>query len=386
MSGPLEGVRVLDFSAMVAGPYCARTLADLGAEVVKVEPPEGDYMRGREPLRQAPDGTAHSAYFGGLNSGKQSVSLDMKSGEGKQLALELAAKADVVVENFRPGVMQRLGLGYETVAALNPRVVYCSISGYGQSGSAAHLPAYAPIMHAACGYEMATMQYQDGLDRPLKSGIFIADVLSGSLAFGAISAALFRRERSGQGEYIDVALMDCMLGLMVYECQEAQFPAKFQRPLYRPAKARDGFLIVAPISPANFAAMASVCGHPEWIDDARFKAGARARNWDVLMDLLDEWAGSRSVAECEQAMLDGGVPCSRYQTVGEAMRSDAVKTRGSFGVVKDGAGEFLSPNPAFKLKNSEARVRGEVERLGASNAKVVAAWLGKEEKTKGDKR
>jgi len=377
MSGPLKGIRVLDFSAMIAGPYCTRTLADLGAEVVKVEPPEGDYMRGREPLRQAPDGTAHSAYFGGLNSGKQSVALDMKTAEGKQTALDLAAKADVIVENFRPGVMKRLGLDYETVAAVNPGVVYCSISGYGQSGTAAHLPAYAPIMHAACGYEMATMNYQDGLDRPLKSGIFIADVLSGSLAFGGISAALVRRERTGQGEYVDVALMDCMLGLMVYECQEAQFPAKFPRPLYRPTKARDGFLIVAPISPANFAAMANACGHPEWVTDPRFASTARSRNWNVLMDLLDEWAGVRSVDECEKAMLQGGVPCSRYQTVGEAMQSDAVKSRGSFGTVTDGAGDFLSPNPAFKMRNSQAQVKGTVDGLGASNAKVIAAWLGR---------
>ncbi len=377
MSGTLEGLRVLDFSAMVAGPYCARLLSDLGADVVKVEPPEGDYMRGREPLRKAEDGTAHSAYFGSLNSGKKSVALDLKTPEGNQLALDLAARADVIVENFRPGVMKRLGLDYDTIAALNPRVVYCSISGYGQVGSSAGLPAYAPIMHAACGYEMATMAYQSGVERPLKSGIFIADVLSGSLAFGGISAALVKRERTGEGEYVDVALMDSMLGLLVYECQEAQFPAKFQRPLYRPIKARDGFLIVAPISPANFHDMAKVCGHPEWTVDPRFMGIERARNWEILMDMLDQWAGERSVDECEQAMLEGGVPCSRYQTVGEAMESEAVKTRGSFGTVRDGAGEFLSPNPAFKMRNSQAQVRVEIDRLGASNAKVIAAWLGR---------
>ena len=376
MSGPLEGIRVLDFTAVIAGPYCTRLLADLGAEVVKVESAEGDHMRIREPLRKAPDGTAHSAYFGGLNSGKLSVSLDLKSAEGKKLALDLAAKADVVVENFRPGVMKRLGLDYEGIAAINPQIVYCSISGYGQTGVAAGRPGYAPILHAACGYDMATMRYQGGLDRPLKSGTFVADVLAGSLAFGAISAALVRRERVGQGEYVDLALMDAMLGLMVYECQEAQFPSNYQRPLYRPVKARDGFLIVAPISQANFADMSQVCGHPEWKTDERFTRANRARNWEVLMDLLDQWAGNRSVDECEKAMLDGGVPCSRYQTVGEAMQSDAVKSRGTFGTVRDGAGEFLSPNPAFKLTNAEARVRGEVDRLGASNAKVIAAWLG----------
>ena len=376
MSGPLEGIRVLDFTAVIAGPYCTRLLADLGAEVVKIESPDGDHMRGREPLRQAADGSTHSTYFGGLNSGKQSVVLDLKTPEDKKLALDLAAKADVVVENFRPGVMQRLGLDYESAATVNPRLVYCSISGYGQTGEAAGRPGYAPILHAACGYEMAYMRYQGSVDRPLKSGIFVADVLAGSLAFGAISAALVRRERSGQGDYVDLSLMDAMLGMLVYECQEAQFPAKYARPLYRAIKARDGFLIVAPISQGNFEDMAGVCGHPEWISDERFSRANRARNWEVLMNLLDLWAGSRSVDECEKAMLDGGVPCSRYQTVGEAMQSDAVKSRGTFGTVRDGAGEFLSPNPAFKLRNADAHVRGEVDRLGASNAKVIAAWLG----------
>jgi crotonobetainyl-CoA:carnitine CoA-transferase CaiB-like acyl-CoA transferase len=375
MSGPLDGIRVLDFTAVIAGPYCTRLLADLGAEVVKIESPDGDHMRGREPLRPAPDGSTHSAYFGGLNSGKQSVVLDLKGADGIKLALQLAAKADVVVENFRPGVMGRLGLGYEALAALNPRVVYCSISGYGQTGEAAGRPGYAPILHAACGYEMAYMHYQGNLERPLKSGIFVADVLAGSLAFGGISAALVRRERSGQGEHIDLSLMDAMLGMLVYECQEAQFPAKYARPLYRAIKASDGFLIVAPISQANFEDMAGVCGHPEWISDERFTRANRARNWEVLMSLLDQWAGDRSVEECEKAMLDGGVPCSRYQTVGEAMQSDAVKSRGTFGTVHDEAGEFLSPNPAFKLRNADAHVRGKVDRLGASNAKVIAAWL-----------
>lgn len=380
MSGPLNGIRVLDFTSVIAGPYCTRLLADLGAEVVKVETAEGDQLRTREPLRHAPDGTAHSAYFGGLNSGKQSIVLDLKSAADKKTAMALADKADVVVENFRPGVMGRLGLGYDDLSASNPRLVYCSISGYGQTGKAAGRPGYAPIVHAACGYELAYIGYQGAIEgqlqRPLKSGIFVADVLAGSLAFGAISAALVRRERTGDGEHIDLSLMDAMMGLLVYECQEAQFPSTYQRPLYRPVKALDGYVIVAPISVANFADMARVCGHPEWITDERFSRANRARNWEVLMDLLEQWAGSRSVDECEQAMLDGGVPCSRYQSVGQAMKSDAVTSRGTFGTVRDGAGEFLSPNPAFKLRHSEARVRGEVDALGASNAKVLAAWLG----------
>ena len=141
---PLEGVRVLDFSIMLAGPYCARLLADVGAEVIKIEPPEGDDMRLRTPLRDA-----HSAYFGQLNAGKRSLALDLKSADAIKLVHQLVKETDVLVENFRPGVMERLGLGYDALRAINPRLVYCSISGYGQSGSAAERAAYAMIVHAA---------------------------------------------------------------------------------------------------------------------------------------------------------------------------------------------------------------------------------------------
>jgi crotonobetainyl-CoA:carnitine CoA-transferase CaiB-like acyl-CoA transferase len=376
--GPLHGIRVLDFTAMIAGPYCTRALADMGADVVKVEPPEGDYMRGREPLRQDAEGNRHSAYYGTLNCGKRSIALDLKRPDGKQLALELAQKADVVVENFRPGVMRRLGLDYDALAAINPSLVYCSISGYGQAGESAGRPAYAPIIHAACGYELATLNYQDGIDEPLQSGIFIADVLSGSIAFGAINAALVRRERSSQGEYVDVTLMDAMLGLLVYECQEAQFPAQRRRPVYRPINAQGGFLIVAPISAANFADMARAMKHPEWIADARFSGTtAREQNWEALMDLIQDWARERSVDECEKILLENGVPCARYRTVAEAMASDAIKDRGTFATVRDGAGDFLVPNPGFKLRSTEVRACGSVDKLGGSGAAVVASWLGR---------
>ncbi|MGE3679106.1 MAG: CaiB/BaiF CoA transferase family protein, partial [Burkholderiales bacterium] len=189
MTRAYDGLKVLDFTAMIAGPHCTRLLADLGADVIKLEPPEGDYMRSRGPLR---DG--HSTYYGSLNCGKKSLCVDLKKPQARELVLELAAQADVVVENFRPGVMQRLGFGHAALSALNPRLVYCSISGYGQSGSLADRPAYAPIVHAASGFDMAMLHYQDGLSRPLQSGIFIADILSGVNAFGGIGAALYRRE------------------------------------------------------------------------------------------------------------------------------------------------------------------------------------------------
>ncbi|MDT7663610.1 MAG: CoA:oxalate CoA-transferase, partial [Pseudonocardiales bacterium] len=169
----LSGIRVLDFTSVMAGPFCTRLLADLGAEVIKVEPPEGDHIRGRPPLRNSPDG-AHSSYFGQLNCGKRSIVLDLKKPDGVAAARRLAAVADVMVENFRPGVMARFGLDHDTLAPDNPRLVYCSISGYGQTGPSAELPAYAPVIHAASGYEMAHLAYQPGRTRPDYCGIYHA--------------------------------------------------------------------------------------------------------------------------------------------------------------------------------------------------------------------
>ena len=365
--GILDGVRVLDFTAMMSGPYATRMMADLGAEVIKIEPPEGDHIRSRPPMR-----AGRSTYFAQLNCGKKSLALDLKTPRAVALVKELVVSADVVVENYRPGVIKRLGLDYETLAALNPKLVYCSISGFGQTGSWAGRSAYAPVLHAGSGYDMATLNYQDGIERPLKNGIFVADVLGGSLAFGAIQAALFRAARTGKGDQVDLSLMDAMLSLLVYECQEAQFPSERRRPLYQPTKARDGFVLIAPVSQNNFEALARATGHPEWIRDARFATiHAREHHWGELMALLDDWAGELSAAECEEAMHKGGVPCSRYLSVGQAMQLPPVVERQAMQTIADGSGAFDVPNPAFRFLQTAAHARNSVPELGADGPALL---------------
>jgi crotonobetainyl-CoA:carnitine CoA-transferase CaiB-like acyl-CoA transferase len=365
--GILDGVRVLDFTAMMSGPYTTRMMADMGAEVIKVEPPEGDHIRSRPPTREG-----RSTYFAQLNCGKKSLALDLKKAAAVSLIKQLVAGCDVVVENYRPGVMKRLGLDYETLAAINPKLVYCSISGFGQTGSWAGRSAYAPVLHAGSGYDMATLDYQDGIDRPLKNGIFVADVLGGSLAFGAIQAALFRAARTGQGDQVDLSLMDAMLGLLVYECQEAQFPAERRRPLYQPTRARDGFVLIAPVSQNNFEALARATAHPEWVQDARFATiHAREHHWGELMALLDDWAGELSAAECEAAMHAAGVPCSRYLSVGQAMQLPPMVERQVMQTIADGSGLFDVPNPAFRFQHSAAHARNSVPELGADGPAVL---------------
>src|SRR3954470_1170603 len=216
-----EGLRVLDFSTTIAGPHCTRMLADMGAEVIKIESAEGETMRNRPPVRNG-----CSTAFGQLNVGKKSLVLDLKSPDAIQIVRRLVAGVDVLVENFRPGVMRRLKLDYGSVRELNAKLIYCSISGYGQSGPSAELPAYAPVIHAASGYDMAHLAYQPGRSRPDYCGIYHADVLTGVYAFGAISAALHQRHGSQKGQHIDVSMLESMSSLALNEMQSWQFAVK----------------------------------------------------------------------------------------------------------------------------------------------------------------
>src|SRR5438128_8066968 len=203
MTSTFERLRVVDSTTTIAGPHCTRLLADLGAEVIKLEAPEGDMMRSRPPLRNGA-----STSFGQLNTGKKSVILDLKRPESVEIVRRLVATADVVVENFRPGVMQRFGLDYPALQAVKPDLVYCAISGYGQSGPSAGLPAYAPVIHAASGFDLAHLAYQGVERRPDYCGIYISDVLAGTYAFGAIMTALYQRQATGAGQLIDVSMLE----------------------------------------------------------------------------------------------------------------------------------------------------------------------------------
>ena len=194
MKNAFDRLRVVDFTTTIAGPHCTRLLSDLGAEIIKIEPPEGDMMRARPPLRNGA-----STSFGQLNTGKKSVVLDLKQPAATEIVRRLVRTADVLVENFRPGVMRRFGLDYPALREVKPDLIYCAISGYGQTGPSAALPAYAPVIHASSGYDMAHLAYQGVERRPDYCGIYIADVLTGTYAFGAIMAALYQRRETGDG-------------------------------------------------------------------------------------------------------------------------------------------------------------------------------------------
>ena len=376
--GPaLAGLKVLDFSIMLAGPYAARLMADLGADVVKVEPPEGDDMRLRHPLREAPDGSKHSTYFGQLNAGKRSLALNLKDPASVALVRRLATQADVVIENFRPGVMDRLGLGAATLRATNPRLVYCAISGYGQSGPAAGRAAYAMIVQAESGYERTLMRYAGDRERPAATATFVADLLGGIYAFGAVQAALLQRTRTGVGQVVDVALMDSMLNLLIYELQEAQFPVAGTRATYGPVSAADGDVLIVPLSERNYAAMAEVTGLPGLRDDPRFASvPSRGAHWTEMMRIVETWTRPRSVAEVLAAMEGAGVPCARYADPGDTLADPQAAVRGVFQPVDDAAGSFTGVNPPWLMSGGASAIGARVPQLGEHNAEVLRDWLG----------
>jgi CoA:oxalate CoA-transferase len=368
MHRPLDHIRVLDFTTTIAGPYCARLMADLGATVTKIEPADGDMMRNRPPMR---DGA--STTFGQLNAGKQSIVLDLKQPAAQEIVRRLVANTDVLVENYRPGVMRRFGLDYAALGEINPALIYCAISGYGQTGPSSDLAAYAPAIHAASGYDIAHLAYQPGRDRPDNCGIYVADVLSGTYAFAAVMTALLQRQQTGRGQMIDVSMLESMLSLLLGEVQTSQFPVPpAGRPMFGPVRTADGFIMPAVASERTFQGLARAAGHPEWISDARYALyNDRRRHWGELIDELELWSGSLTTAECQAAFDREGVPSSPYRSVREVLADPQLAHREALAEVQDAAGSFHVVNPPFRMSAATAKVAGFAAALGEHTRDVL---------------
>jgi crotonobetainyl-CoA:carnitine CoA-transferase CaiB-like acyl-CoA transferase len=365
----LDRVRVLDFTTTIAGPHCGRLMADLGADVIKIEAPEGDMMRTRLPIRNGA-----STSFGQLNAGKKSLVLDLKRPEAVEAVRRLVKTADVVLENFRPGVMRRFGLDYPALREVNPAIVYCAISGYGQTGPSAGRPAYAPVIHASSGYDLAQIAQQIEPRPPDYCGIFIADVLSGTYAFGAIMAALHQRQATGIGQMVDVSMLESMLSLTLSELQNSQFDVKPPpRPIFGPIATKDGYVNLSVASERTFQSMAAAAGRPDWLTDPRFaKYMDRRINWGALIGELEAWSTTLPSAEVQAIFDRHGVPSSPYRTVKEAMADPQLAHRHSLAEVHDKGGSFLALNPPFRLSESRAAAQDFVAALGEHSAQVLA--------------
>jgi formyl-CoA transferase len=339
----LEGVRVLDLSRILAGPWCTQNLADLGAEVTKVEHPErGDDTRGwGPPYLQAADGsdTRLSAYFISCNRGKRSVAIDYSTPEGAAQVRELARQADVLVENYKVGTLRRYGLDYDSLKAINPRLVYLSITGFGQDGPMADKPGYDYVFQGMGGLMSYTGQ-PDGSPGagPLRTGVAVVDLSTGMYATSAVLAALYQRQATGAGQHLDIALLDVAVALNAN--QGANYLVSGQNPQrtgnahpncapYEVFRCADGYLILAIGNDGQFARFCTVAGMPELAQDARYTTNsARIEHLPQLRALLTEIFPTRTRTAWTEAFDAAGVPWGPIHTMEEVFAHPQVRHRG----------------------------------------------------------
>jgi crotonobetainyl-CoA:carnitine CoA-transferase CaiB-like acyl-CoA transferase len=328
----LEGIRVLDLSRMLAGPYGSMLLADLGAEVIKIEEPDGgDPMRVMGPPF-LPDGD--SAYFLAINRNKKSLAIDLTQPTGRDLFLELVRAADVVWENFRPGVMARLGCDYPRLAAINPRVILCSISAYGQDGPYRDWPAFDLALQAMGG-AMSLTGEPGG--RPVRMGLPIGDLAGGMFGAFAVAAALLRRQTTGQGAHVDLSLLDCQASLLTYLAQYFWADGRVPGPQgsghasvvpYQALATRDGHLIVAVFAEKFWRGFCLALGRAEWEEDPRFATNRdRVAHREVLMPLVEAIVATRTTDEWLARLTAEGVPATPILTVDGVLTDPQVKAR-----------------------------------------------------------
>jgi CoA:oxalate CoA-transferase len=381
--GILAGVRVLDLTRVVAGPTCTRALADLGAEVIKIEPPDGDLLR-----RAVPRVGGVAVAFSQQNAGKRFVSIDLTQAGAVELVLRMAAVCDVVVENFRGGVADRMGIGFEAVRALRPDVIYCSISGYGQTGPAAHRRAYAPVVHAEAGLIHYKALQRDTL--PMPEPVSHADLAVGMQAAQAVLAGLFHRERSGKGTHIDACMAEAMLSANEWTAAEVNGGVDWDESIFRPGKAAivqvgDGTWVQIPGSPAGvLPALASMRNRKDLLDDPRFDTlPHRNRNLEACLEVLKVLAVEYPDFESFDRALSESVrlPVGRVTPLAEVPDSDWAVARGAFVDVPCGdEGESVLMNRgSLRFSNAYAGPRSGGKKLGADNRTVLREILGASE-------
>lgn len=331
MTNILDGVRVLDLTRVMSGPYCTSMLADLGADVVKIEMPEtGDDARHMGPFK---DG--HSVYFALLNRDKKSVTVNLKTSEGQEIVRKLAARSDVLVENFRPGVMARSGLDYEALKALNPKLIYASISGFGADSPMAGYPALDIVIQAMSGLMSMTGE-KDG--RALMTGESMADVSSGVFTAFGIVAALFKRERTGEGEQVEAAMFDSLFSMLLTGLSPQLYldrtPGRSgnRHPVTYPVDSfatKTGDIVLCCFTKQLFENLCDIMGAPALKSDDRFKDNAaRSANETALRGIIADWTGQHEQDAVLSALIEAGIPAAPVLTLAQAATSDHAKVRG----------------------------------------------------------
>lgn len=389
----LQGLKVLDLSRVLAGPWASQLLGDLGADVVKVERPgTGDDTRHWGPpwvAEPSSDTGPQAAYFQCANRNKRSIAVDMATPDGQALLQALAAQADVVLENFKVGGLKQYGLDYDSLKALNPRLIYCSVTGFGQTGPYAPRAGYDFLIQGMGGLMSLTgrADTEDGAG-PQKVGVALVDIMTGLYATIGILAALNHRQTSGQGQHVDMALLDVQVATLAN--QAANYLVSGVAPQrmgnahpnivpYQDFPTADGDMILAVGNDGQFGKFCAVAGHPEWATDERFASNpARVANRAVLIPLLRQTTVMKTTAEWVAALEAAGVPCGPINRVNEVFADPQVQARGLLQHLQHPTlGEMPLVACPIRLSDTPVQNRWAPPTLGEHTQEVLAEWLGK---------
>lgn len=387
--GPLEGLKVLDLSRVLAGPYCTMLLADFGADVIKIEPPVvGDDSRAFGPFVGK-----ESAYFMSLNRNKRSMVLDLKNKKHIDVFKEMVAKADVVVENYRPGTMEKFGLSYEILNAINPKLIYAACSGFGRTGPYRLKPAYDIIVQSMGGIMSIT---GEGKDSPTRVGASVGDIMAGTFTAYGIMLAMHHRNKTGKGQLVDVAMLDCQVAILenaiarYVTTGEIPVPLGNRHPSITPFSAftaKDGQLIVGAGNDRLWIKLCDVLGKPELLTDERFGSnGDRTKHFHELHEIMNSVIIERTIDEWIALLEEAGIPCAPINNIERILNDPQIAAREMIVEVEHPiAGHLKMPGVPVKLSDSPGSVRTHAPLLGHDVNEILCELLGWDESAVNEK-
>jgi crotonobetainyl-CoA:carnitine CoA-transferase CaiB-like acyl-CoA transferase len=375
---PFEGVKILDFTQVLAGPYASYQLALLGADVIKVERREGEDMR-RTPLSREWAERGLAPAFQAINGNKRSLTLDLQKPDAIAIVKRLAARVDVVMENFRPGVMDKLGIGYEALSAINPKLIYCAVSGFGQTGPDRLRPGYDGKMQALSGIMAITGHPETG---PTRAGFAVCDVLSGATAAFGVSSALYQRDRTGKGQFVDVSMLEATLAFLSGQIADWSVAGHRQQLSGNQAVSRKvtanlfragvGHILLAVNNEKQFRGLMTTLGREDALNDPRFADWfSRSENEAALRAIIEEALAKRPAREWETILEDAGAPCASIWTIEEVIDHPQIVARGAIQELDTQYGRLRFAGSGFKLAHGGGRLDRMAPELGADTDAVL---------------
>ena len=378
MTRPFEGVKILDFTQVLAGPYASYQLALLGADVIKVERREGEDMR-RTPLSREWAERGLAPAFQAINGNKRSLTLDLQKPDAISIVKKLSSQVDVVMENFRPGVMDKLGIGYEALSAINPKLIYCAVSGFGQTGPDRLRPGYDGKMQALSGIMAITGHPETG---PTRAGFAVCDVLSGATAAFGVSSALYQRDRTGKGQFVDVSMLEATMAFLSGQIADWSVAGHRQQLSGNQAvsrkttanlfKAGDGYILLAVNNEKQYRALMSALGREDTLSDPRFADWfSRNENEPALRAIIEAALAAKPAREWETILEDAGAPCSSIWTIEEVIDHPQIAARGAIQELDTPYGRLRFAGSGFKLAHGGGRLDRMAPELGADTDAVL---------------